>query len=286
MTTWKCCLACLAIAMALTCSSRVGAQKPVEIGDYVLHRNLLYREEVTCSDAELRACRLDVYAPATVGKFATVVWFHGGGLTSGERTIPDGLKRQGIAVVTADYRLSPQVKAPVYIDDAAAAVAWAFRHIKEFGGDPDLVFVAGHSAGGYLTCMVGLDKRWLAAYGIDADRIAGLIPYSGQTITHFTIRAERGIPREQPVVDDLAPLYHVRRDAPPILLITGDRDSELLGRYEETAYFWRMLQIAGHADVEIHELQGFDHGQMVKPAHGLLLRFTERVASHSKPSSP
>jgi hypothetical protein len=59
--------------------------------------------------------------------------------------------------------------------------------------------------------MVGLDKRWLNAHEIDANRIAGLIPFSGHTTTHFTISAERGLPGEQAVVDDLAPLYHVRK---------------------------------------------------------------------------
>lgn len=84
---------------------------------------------------------------------------------------------------------------------------------------------------------MGLDRRWLAANYIDADLIAGLVPYSGHSITHMTVRAERGIGDKQPIVDELAPLFHVRKDAPPMLLITGDRDLELLGRYEETAYF-------------------------------------------------
>jgi Dipeptidyl aminopeptidases/acylaminoacyl-peptidases len=137
------------------------------------------------------------------------------------------------------------------------------------------VIVSGHSAGGYLAAMVGLDKRWLAAHDIDADSLAGLAPYSGHAITHFTIRKERGIPGTQPVVDDLAPLFHVRGDAPPILLVTGDRDMELLGRYEETAYLWRMLKEAGHQNVELFELEGYDHGQMAEPAHPLLLRFIQ-----------
>ena len=77
--------------------------------------------------------------------------------------------------------------------------------------------------------MVGLDKRWLKDRDIDANRIAGLIPFSGHTITHFTVRKERGIDGTQPVVDDLSPLFHVRSDAPPLLLITGDREMEMLG---------------------------------------------------------
>jgi hypothetical protein len=71
----------------------------------------------------------------------------------------------------------------------------------------------------------------------------------------------------------MAPLYHVRRDAPPVLLITGDRERELLGRYEETAYFWRMLKVAGHTDVQLIELKGYDHGGMAEPAFPHLIDF-------------
>lgn len=134
--------------------------------------------------------------------------------------------------------------------------------------------------------MVGLDKRWLAADGLDADRIAGLIPFSGQCITHFTVRAERGIKDTQPVVDDLAPLYHVRKDAPPLVLITGDRNVEMLGRYEENAYLWRMMKLVGHPDTALYELQGFNHGQMPEPAYPLLLRFMrDRSTASTKPGA-
>ena len=71
---------------------------------------------------------------------------------------------------------------------------------------------------------------------MDANDIAGLIPFSGHTITHFTVRKERGIPGTQPIIDEMAPLYHVRADCPSLVLITGDRNKEMLGRYEENAY--------------------------------------------------
>jgi hypothetical protein len=124
--------------------------------------------------------------------------------------------------------------------------------------------------------MIGFDPRWLAAHGLDANRIAGLVPLSPQAITHFTIRSQRGVSGEQPIIDELAPLYHVRKNAPPILLITGDREKELLGRYEENAYLWRMFQVVGHPDAELIELKGYDHGQMAEPAYPLLLRFVEQ----------
>jgi acetyl esterase/lipase len=181
-------------------------------------------------------------------------------------------------VVAVNYRLTPDHKSPAFLEDAAAAVAWTFAHIEELGGSAGKIFVSGHSAGAYLSAMIGLDKQWLGKHGIDADRIAGLIPLSTQSITHFAIRKERGIGQNQPVVDEFAPLYYVRGDAPPILLITGDRELEMAGRYEENAYFWRMLKLNGHRDVTFKELGGFDHGKMAEPALPLLLEFVRQRA--------
>ena len=254
--------------------------KQVIDGGYHLTSELLYREEKGISAAENQRCRLDVYAPATKKAFSTVIWFHGGGLTQGERSIPLALRNQGLAVVAANYRLGPGVKSPVYIEDAAAAIAWTLKHIGDFGGDPKRVVVSGHSAGAYLSLMCGLDKRWLAKHGVAAGDLAGLIPLSPQVITHFTIRDERGIKETQPIIDDLAPLFHVRKDASPILLVTGDREKELMGRYEECAYFWRMMKLAGHKATTLHELDGFDHGKMPEPAFPLLIRWVEEHAQH------
>ncbi len=136
-------------------------------------------------------CRLDVYRPEDPeARCPVVVWFYGGGLTSGERHIPAELKGQGMVVVAPDYRLSPSVRAPAYIEDAAAAVAWAFKNIHAYGGDPERIIVAGASAGAYLANMITLDHRWLARHNVEAGRIAGLVSMTGQMITHFTVRAE------------------------------------------------------------------------------------------------
>ena len=275
------------IAAVLSCSLLPAlAQKsesvPKQSADYRLVEDIAYRTADDATRYMKSRCRLDVYYPADKQDFATIVWFHGGGLKAGNRKIPKELKEKGVAVVAVNYRLHPKVKAPAYIEDAAASVAWTFRNIEKYGGSAKRIFVSGHSAGGYLTSMVGLDKRWLAANDIDADDLAGLIPYSGHTITHFTVRAERGIDGKQPIVDDLAPLFHVRKDAPPILIITGDRELEMLGRYEENAYFWRMLDVVGHKDATLHELDGFNHGQMAEPAHPLLVRFVKRICANQK----
>ena len=223
-------------------------------------------------------CKLDVYYAEGEKDLPVVVWFHGGGLTGGNKSIPVQLKNSGIVVVAVNYRLLPKATIDQCVDDAAAAVAWTFAHATEYGGSPEKIFVAGHSAGGYLTNMIGLDKHWLAKYGVDADKIAALVPYSGQVITHFAIRSQRGMKPTQPLIDEYAPLYHVRPDAPPVIIISGDRELELYGRYEETAYFWRMLKLVGHPDVQLYELDGYSHGDMAAPAHHILKAQIRRIA--------
>ncbi|MCO8125260.1 alpha/beta hydrolase [Stieleria sp. TO1_6] len=269
--------------LILTCIQLDIVQAQVETqkvaSDYQTESDILYRSGDDLTDYMRERCRLDLYFPQGRDEFATVVWFHGGGLKSGGKSIPRALRNQGIAVVAVNYRLHPKVSSPAYLEDAAAAVAWTFKNIEKYGGSRQRIFVSGHSAGGYLTSMLGLDKRWLAAHQIDANDLAGLIPYSGHTITHFTVRAERGIDGKQPIVDDMAPLFHVRKDAPPLLLITGDRNQEMLGRYEENAYLWRMMQVVEHPDTQLDELDGFNHSQMADPAHLLLLRF---IKQHSQ----
>lgn len=224
-------------------------------------------------DQTTQSCTLDIYYPTTIKKYPTIIWFHGGSLTSGSKEIPAALKNKGMAIVGVNYRLSPAVKCPAYIDDAAAAVAWVFKHIEDYGGDPSQIYLSGHSAGGYLCLMLGLDREWLSRYQVNANNIAGLLVLSGQAITHFTIRAERGIPDTTPIVDQYAPLYYVRKDGAPILLITGDREQELLGRYEENAYLYRMLKLVGHPNIELHEIQGTNHGTMVTPGLSMIINY-------------
>jgi pimeloyl-ACP methyl ester carboxylesterase len=249
----------------------VKSQSPNQV-NYRFIENIWYPETQNPSDYQKERCFLDIYYPENKENFTTVVWFHGGGINSGNKYIPDRLMNQGIAVVAVNYRLHPRAKNPEYIEDAAAALAWVFKNIEQYGGSSKKIVVTGHSAGGYLAMMIGLDKKWLAIHDINANDIAALVPFSGHAITHLTIRKENGISDKQPVVDEFAPLWHVRADAPPLHLISGDRELEMLGRYEETAYMWRMMKVIGHEQTHLYELDGFNHGDMAVPGYDLLLK--------------
>lgn len=236
--------------------------------DYKIEHDIPYSANTDKYSKE--RCKLDIYYPDNVTDAPVVVWFHGGGLTGGEKFIPQQLMDNNMIVVAPNYRLLPNVDIEECIDDAAAAVAWTFNNVSKFNGSNKKIFVAGHSAGGYLTSMIGLDKHWLEKYEIDADSLAALVPYSGQAITHFAHRKRQGIGELQPCIDKLAPLFHIRHDAPPYIIITGDREQELYGRYEENAYLWRMMKLIGHENTYIYELDGYNHGDMAGPAHHIL----------------
>lgn len=218
-------------------------------------------------------CKLDIYYPEGIKDFPTVVWFHGGGLTGGNKHIPRELTEQGFAVIAVNYRLSPRATNPAYIEDAAEAVAWTFRNIRQYGGDPDKIIVSGHSAGGYLSLMLALDKSYLQKHQIDADKVMAWFPLSGQTVTHFTIRKERKLRDGIPVIDRFAPLDNARMGTPPIYLITGDRNHELAARYEENAHLFAVLRSLGNDKVYLYELQGFNHGNMYAPGCLLMVDY-------------
>lgn len=241
---------------------------PATAAKYKTDSGIIYRKDV-----DSPRCRLDVSYVKHAKDRPVIVWFHGGGLTGGQKHTPEALLGKDYVVVAAGYRLYPEAQVRDIIDDAAAAVAWVVKNISEYGGSPDKIYLAGHSAGGYLSAMLGLDRHYLAKYGVDADKMAAIVPYSGQMITHFTERASRGIPDTRPVIDEMAPLYHVRADAAPFLVITGGRDIEMLRRYEENAYFYEMMKLVGHKDIVLCEEEGFDHGGMAGPAHLLLMKY-------------
>ncbi len=206
-------------------------------------RDISYRPEAS-TPYERERCRLDLYLPESAddrGAFTTVVWFHGGGLIGGDKGgtsalgIAERFVAEGIAVAVPNYRLSPRVRYPDYLADAATACAFVRRTISEHGGDPTRVVISGHSAGGYLAAMLAMDRSLFASEGLEPTDFAGYVPVSGQMLTHYAVVTERGLPRTTPLLDSAAPAYHIGPGAPPILCIAGGDD--VPARAEQNAFF-------------------------------------------------
>ena len=242
---------------------------------YTIEENIIYQKG---DEYMNERCVLDIYFPDSKEGTPTLIYFHGGGLKDGNKYIPEFLKEKGIIVVSVNYRFYPHVAVKKIIEDAAIAVKWVYDNIKSYGGTPDKIFLSGHSAGGYIISMLGLDDTYLKAVDLNPDQMAGLIPLSGHAITHMTVREDMGIGATQPLIDEMAPLYHVKENTPPYIMITGDRELELLGRYEENAYMNRMMKLVGNKNTELYELQGYGHN-MVYPAAPILLRRIKEISS-------
>jgi acetyl esterase/lipase len=242
-----------------SCAGEVAAQKqPLA--------NIAYKTRGTLSEYENQRCKLDLYLPSGGKNFATLVWFHGGGLKGGSKdggqtpVIARALASDGIAVASVGYRLSPKAKFPAYLEDAAAAAAWVRAHIAEHGGDPAKVFISGHSAGGWLTLMLAMDARWLKPHGLTPESFAGYIPLSGQTMTHYTVREERGIGKETITADEAAPVFYCRKNTPPMLVLACDHD--MPARSEENEYLVAVLNGAGNTRVTFRQIPDRTHGSI------------------------
>ena len=175
--------------------------------------------------------RLDVYRPATqVAQAPLVVFFYGGSWSSGERAdyrfVGEALASRGIVAVVADYRLSPAVRYPVFLQDSAHALRWAFDHAANYGADPARVFVMGHSAGAYNAAMLALDKRWLKMVDLTPSRLAGWIglagPYDFLPIGDAQTRVAFSWP-DTPA--DSQPLVHASAASPRALLLAAEHDT-------------------------------------------------------------
>lgn len=257
------------VAVLMISAISAFAQPHPQDKGYNFVQNISYVSPEETDPYRKERCVLDIYYPDTDKGFATLVWFHGGGLEGGNKELLEGFRRQGFAVVSVNYRLFPRCKCPDYIEDAAMAVAWTFDNIEKYGGTPEHIYVSGHSAGGYLTLMVALAKEYMAKYGADADKIAKAYPVSGQTVTHYTIRKERALPDGIPVIDEFAPMTHAARGGAPMILISGDRNLEMLARYEENSHLQALLKNFGHDSV-LYEMQGFGHVSVLAPAVSLI----------------
>ncbi|MEY3392717.1 MAG: hypothetical protein RLZZ322_1566 [Verrucomicrobiota bacterium] len=272
-------LLCLAVSWA-------GALETRDVKD------VSYKDDViSLTPYEQERCKLDLSVPVGVKGFPTYVWFYGGGLKNGGKDLRSeycaeiraSLARAGVAVVTPDYRLSPMAKYPAYVDDAAAAFAWTVRHIGEHGGDPRKVFIGGHSAGGYLALLVGMDPERLKPHGLSLAHVAGIAQVSGQVFNHYTVREERGQARYGITSDEAAPAFHIRKSLPPILTIYAQND--MLSRAEENMFFVTTLKAAGHAENYSLRIDDRDHatvGHNLRhpddPARLAILNF---IAKHS-----
>lgn len=202
---------------------------------------------------------LDVYAPKRVSATPrpVVVFIHGGNWNSGKKDIywfiGRRLARQGVVAVIVNYRLAPGVQVPAMADDCARAVLWAKQHMADYGGDPNRLYVMGHSAGGGLAALLATEDTLFTKLGLAGNPVKGAIlnDPAGINMYDYLLKMEYPTDRQYlvPFGKDpegwraVSPLFKVRPGLPPMLLYTGERTypSILTG----TKAFYDKLRAAG-----------------------------------------
>jgi acetyl esterase/lipase len=179
--------------------------------------------------AEKSRHTLDICRPKKAAGAPVVVFFYGGGWRSGYkelyRYVGKALARRGYVAVVPDYRIYPEVCYPDFIEDGARVVRWVKDNVSRFGGDPEKIFLQGHSAGAHIAAMLAIDARWLRNVGLEPRRdIAGLIgiagPYDYLPLRDETLKVIFGGDNRP----ETQPIFHVAPGTPPALLLTGGKD--------------------------------------------------------------
>ena len=217
-------------------------------------RDLSYLQGASYPD---RKDKLDVYVPEGRRNAPVIVSYYGGALMAGDKSEHTFIGRRfasaGFVTVVVNYRLSPGVAHPAHARDAAASFAWVKRHITEYGGDANRVFVIGHSAGAYLVALLSTDERYLAAHKLSLGDIRGAVPVSA----FYWVEREGVAPdrdksvwgTDPKVWVDASPAHHLKSGTPPMLILYADGDEDWRRRQNVEAA--QAMKAAGQASVEI-----------------------------------
>ncbi len=173
---------------------------------------------------------LDIYVPKKrKGPLPVVVFFYGGSWRGGNRAdylfVAEALTRRGYVAIVPDYRLFPDVRFPAFVEDGAKAVRWVLDHVADFGGDPDRLYLMGHSAGAHIAAMLTLEESYLAAAGVRVNSIRGMIALAGP-YAFYPSRTASVAPIFAHLADENAarPIVFVDGDEAPMLLLHGEDD--------------------------------------------------------------
>lgn len=226
------------------------------------------------------ACTLDIHLPEIQSEY-TFLYFHGGGIEGGDKSeadetaIGEALTREGIAFVSANYRLYPEAHYPEFIEDAAEAVRFVKENSLRYGLGKKL-FVGGSSAGAYIAMMLCFDAK----YGIQPLDIAGFVFDAGQPTVHFNVLKEDCIDPRKVVVDERAPLYHVgeAQRYPKMLFFAAEDD--IPSRPQQTELMLSTLNHFGHRDLaEYHFMKGYAHCAYTgtEVFNGIVNRFIKEI---------
>jgi acetyl esterase/lipase len=214
-------------------------------------------------DADPVRHKLDLYLPKGQKNFPVMMFVHGGTWKSGNKNLYEPLgklyAKNGVGVVIINYRLSPKVKHPAHIEDVARAFAWTHKNIAKYGGDPDNLFVCGHSAGGHLVSLLSTNETYLKAEKLALANIKGTIPLSGVFIVVPNALFKDIFTDDKDTVKSASPIEHVGGKHPPCLMLYADNElptlnlmaEQMCKKLKECQCEASTLKIAGRTHISI-----------------------------------
>jgi acetyl esterase/lipase len=241
--------------------------------------------------------KLNIWQPKSIMHKAAshspvVVFFYGGSWRDGARDFYDfygrALAARGFVVVIPDYRVTPKFRFPAFVEDGASAVTWTRVNISKYGGDPARISVAGHSAGAHIAAMITLDKQWLTKAGAPDGTIRSFVGLAGPyDFLPFTTDASKAAFAHEPDPSVTQPITFVRKDAPPMLLLTGTADTTVKPRNSRAL---AAAQTKLGAAATLKEYIGVDHSEIIqsfarpfREKSSALADTTEFLSAHSQP---
>jgi acetyl esterase/lipase len=230
--------------------------------------------------------KLDIFVPKDKKDFPVVVFVHGGAWMIGDKScvglysaVGRFLASRGVGAVFPNYRLSPWVKHPEHVKDVARAFAWTHKNIARYGGDPDRLFIGGHSAGGHLAALLATDEQYLKAEGLSRKNVRGVLAVSGvyriPDKLEFLWTNDGGLGAKVELKtnpfdwifgkdpkgrESASPVCHVCAGLPPFLLIYCDQDLPLL---PEMADEFAAALKEKKCDVELIKVEDRNHNNVM-----------------------
>jgi acetyl esterase/lipase len=234
---------------------------PTQFINSFVSRDLLVQKDLAYGDSGLQT--LDVYTRPDVGTKGVVIFVHGGYWDSDDKAtypfLADSLTEHGFITVVPNYRLVPAITFPGYAQDIALAVKWTIEHIAEYGGNPENIFLMGHSAGAHIAALVAYDERYLETLGTSNSLLKGFIGVAGAydflPLAPDDIRSMAALGPEENW-DQTQPINFVDGTEAPAFL--GYTPGDTVVNPNNTLHFAERIEQQG-GKVELRSYDGVDH---------------------------